>query len=341
MEIKSQFDHRGKTYKVTYNDGVPPIETDPNMMDGVHSFSFYNDKLVIVGHGADNNWTPPGGAIEKGETYTEAAIRETKEESNMKVLHMECIGYQDVQSAEGGREFRQFRMVAIVKPYGEFEKDPDGDILEIKLIDPQDYKEYIKWGEVGDHLMRRALEMKKYNFENLTKKTVVNPIELAKEFASKKFAEIGTGNHFLEVYKILKEEFGVNDEEILIAGLLHDTLEDTSATYEQIERIFGKRLADMVDEVSHPKNYKGEQVKEYYEKLKSISDGGKMIKLADFRSHLVKFIGAFTGETTLPKFTHTEYTDYILSFLESCSESPAKNTVYDLTKKFEGYILGK
>ena len=97
----------------------------------------------------------------------------------------------------------------------------------------------------------------------------------------------------------------------------------------------------MVDEVSHPKNYKGEQVKEYYEKLKSISDGGKMIKLADFRSHLVKFIGAFTGETTLPKFTHTEYTDYILSFLESCSESPAKNTVYDLTKKFEGYILGK
>ncbi len=297
--------------------------------------------MVIVGHGKDNNWTPPGGAIEKGETYEQASIREIKEESNMKVLHQECIGYQDIEIPGEDKIVRQFRMFCIVKPYGEFESDPDGDILEIKLIDPKDYKEYIKWGEIGDRLIKRALEMKNYNFEDVTNETVVNPIELAKRFASKKFAEIGTGNHFIEVCQILKEEFGVNDEEVLIAGLLHDTLEDTSATYEQIERIFGKRVADMVDEVSHPKDYKGEQVKEYYEKLKHISDGGKMIKLADFKSHLVKFIGAFTGENNLPKFTHTEYTDNILSFLESCPESSAKNTVYDLAKKFEGYILGK
>lgn len=160
MQIKSQFDHRGKTYKVIYTDGVPEVETDPKILDGVHTYCFYRDKLVIVGHGVDNNWTPPGGAIEKGETYTEAAIREIKEESNMKVLHIDCIGYQDVQSVDEGRIFRQFRMVAIVEPYGEFESDPDGDILEIKLIDPKDYKEYIKWGEIGDHVMERALQIK-------------------------------------------------------------------------------------------------------------------------------------------------------------------------------------
>jgi hypothetical protein len=28
MQIKSQFDHRGKTYKVTYTDGIPEVETD-------------------------------------------------------------------------------------------------------------------------------------------------------------------------------------------------------------------------------------------------------------------------------------------------------------------------
>ena len=166
-------------------------------------------------------------------------------------------------------------------------------------------------------------------------------IESAKEFATKKFQEAGTGNHFLEVYSILKNEFGVDDQNVLIAGLLHDTLEDTSATYEEVERIFGKNIADMVEELSHPKNYNAEQKKEYYEKIKHISLGGKMIKLADFKSHLVKFIGAFTGENNLTKFTHTEYTDYILSFLESCPDSEAKNTVFKLTKEFEGYILGK
>jgi 8-oxo-dGTP diphosphatase len=160
MQIKSQLEHKGKTYNFTYNDGVPDVETDPGMLDGVHSFCFFNDKLVIVGHGNDE-WTPPGGGIEKGETYEEASIREIKEESNMKVLHQECIGYQDIETPGENRVQRQFRMFCIVEPYGDFESDPDGDISEIKLIDPINYKEYIKWGEIGDRLMERAMEMKK------------------------------------------------------------------------------------------------------------------------------------------------------------------------------------
>lgn len=51
-------------------------------------------------------------------------------------------------------------MVCIVEPYGEFEADPDGDVSKIKLIDPKEYKAYIHWGEIGDHLMARALEMR-------------------------------------------------------------------------------------------------------------------------------------------------------------------------------------
>ena len=160
MQIKSQLEHKGKTYNFTYHDGVPVVEADPGMIGRVHSFCFYNDKLVIVGHG-NNEWTPPGGGIEKGETYEEASIREIKEESNMKVLHQECIGYQDIETPGQDRIQRQFRMFAIVEPYGDFESDPDGDISEIKLIDPKDYREYIKWGEIGDWLMERALEMKK------------------------------------------------------------------------------------------------------------------------------------------------------------------------------------
>lgn len=158
MEIKSQYEIKGRQFISTYQDWTPGTVTDPSKLDGVHSFCFYKDKLVIVSS-APNHWTPPGGGIEKGETFEEASIREVKEESNMRVIYQECIGYQDVEIIDQNRIVRQFRMFCIVEPYGEFESDPDGDILEVKLINPKDYKEYIKWGEIGDHLIKRSLEM--------------------------------------------------------------------------------------------------------------------------------------------------------------------------------------
>lgn len=165
MEIQSQYEYRGRTYKAIYRDGIPEEEISGG---GVHSLCFYGDKLVIVGNVKDNNWTPPGGAIEKGETYGEAALREIKEESNMKVIWSELIGYIDVEVVGMSLKERQYRMVCMVEPYGDFEADPDKDIFTIKLINPSDYKEYIKWGEIGDHLMKKALDMKE-NYLNSTK----------------------------------------------------------------------------------------------------------------------------------------------------------------------------
>lgn len=168
-----------------------------------------------------------------------------------------------------------------------------------------------------------------------------NKIELAKEFATKKFEEVGGKNHFLEVYQILKNEFQVEDENILIAGLLHDTVEDTNTTYEEIENVFSKEIANLVEEVSHPKNYTKEQKAEYYKKLNHVSSGAKLIKLADFTSHLKKFIGAYTGESNYPKSYDNGYVVLIRKFLESCEESEAKNSVSKLTKRLDSYIETK
>src|SRR3990167_10027076 len=100
-------------------------------------------------------WTPPGGGIEKGETYVEALIREVKEETNMKVLHQELIGFIDVYETD--RTIRQTRSFCVVEPYGDFVSDPDdGEITEIKLIDPKDYKKYFDWGAIGDRIVERA-----------------------------------------------------------------------------------------------------------------------------------------------------------------------------------------
>ncbi|PIR38933.1 MAG: hypothetical protein COV34_00060 [Candidatus Zambryskibacteria bacterium CG10_big_fil_rev_8_21_14_0_10_42_12] len=163
-------------------------------------------------------------------------------------------------------------------------------------------------------------------------------IELAKEFATKKFEEIGKKNHFLDVYHILKNKFDVQNETVLIAGLLHDTLEDTSATYKEISFTFSKDVADMVQEVSHPKNYNDQQKIEYYEKIKTISSGAKLIKMADFTSHMRNFIKIYerNEQHLFPKFSNNDkYVASIREFLEHCEDSKGKQTLYKLTQNLE------
>lgn len=168
MEIKSKLvTSSGQELDVIYKEGADPYEDmEGKMFTGVHAFCFCGDKLVVVYHQDKKYWTPPGGGIEKGETYEQAVVREVKEETNMKVSHQELIGYQDIY--EPGRTIRQTRSYCIVEPYGDFVSDPDGDISEIKLIDPKDYKQYFDWLKIGDHIMERAVEMlKKYNENNI------------------------------------------------------------------------------------------------------------------------------------------------------------------------------
>ena len=159
MEIKSTITNcSGQTLDVIYRD----IENEKGLGDkkvsGVHAYCFYQDKMIIVYAESKGYWTPPGGGVEAGEGPRDAVRREVKEESNMHVTKQRLLGYQDI--FEPGRVVTQTRSVCLVEPDGPFVKDPDGDITEIKLIDPKDYKQYFDWGVVGDHLMQCALEIK-------------------------------------------------------------------------------------------------------------------------------------------------------------------------------------
>ena len=159
MEIKSSLTNRsGQTLDVLYREDDPMKDLDGKILQGVHAFCFCGEKLVVVYAENKKYWTPPGGGIEPRETYEEAVVREVKEETNMKVVKQQLIGYQDIY--EPNRIIRQTRSVCIVEPVGEFILDPDGDVTEIKLIDPKDYKKYFDWGSVGDRLMEQALFLK-------------------------------------------------------------------------------------------------------------------------------------------------------------------------------------
>ncbi|MDP3874902.1 MAG: NUDIX hydrolase [bacterium] len=156
MKISSTLtNHSGQILKVIYSESDPLINLDGKVLQGVHAFCFYNEQLVIVYAEGKKYWTPPSGGIEPKETYEQAVTREVKEETNMKVLYQELIGYQDIY--EPDKIVRQTRSFCIVEPYGDFVSDPDGDITEIKLIDPNDYKKYFNWGIIGDRIMKQAI----------------------------------------------------------------------------------------------------------------------------------------------------------------------------------------
>ncbi len=155
-------DKNGKRYIFEYieSDSFENLESDK--IKQVIAFAFNGDKLVLVNNvRRPGEYIPLGGSVEPGETGEESLIREVKEESNMEVLEYKPLGYQVVKDEEGKDEpYYQLRYYCKVRPYGPFEGDPDGDVTEVLEINPEDYKKYFDWGEIGDVLMRKALEIK-------------------------------------------------------------------------------------------------------------------------------------------------------------------------------------
>lgn len=159
MEIKSTLTNRsGQVLKVVYKDIHSELELEDKKIHAVHAYCFCGDKLVLVYSEEKGYWSPPGGAVEIGESVTDAVRREVKEETNMNVLKQRLIGCQDITEPKG--VVSQTRSVCIVEPYGDFISDPDGDVTKIELIDPKDVEKYFSWGEIGDHILRQALAIK-------------------------------------------------------------------------------------------------------------------------------------------------------------------------------------
>lgn len=94
-------------------------------------------------------------------------------------------------------------------------------------------------------------------------------------------------NHPLDVAHLLWFEGNVRDERILAAAILHDTVEDTDATFAEIGRRFGEDIAEMVAEVTDDQSLPvPEQKRKQIEHAPRLSEHAKLIKLADKISNL-------------------------------------------------------
>jgi GTP diphosphokinase / guanosine-3',5'-bis(diphosphate) 3'-diphosphatase len=89
-------------------------------------------------------------------------------------------------------------------------------------------------------------------------------------------------NQPIALARLLAEDGGVTDAKTLVAAVLHDTIEDTDTTYDELRAQFGKKVADVVaevtDDTSLPKpRRKALQI----EHAPHMSQRAALVKLAD------------------------------------------------------------
>jgi GTP diphosphokinase / guanosine-3',5'-bis(diphosphate) 3'-diphosphatase len=94
-------------------------------------------------------------------------------------------------------------------------------------------------------------------------------------------------NHPIEVANLLANVGDVDDTDVIIAALLHDTVEDTETTEEELSERFGYRVAGLVMELTDDKTLpKAERKRLQVEHAPHLSDDAKLIKLADKISNI-------------------------------------------------------
>jgi len=89
-------------------------------------------------------------------------------------------------------------------------------------------------------------------------------------------------NHPIALANVLANEGGIDDEAVLVAAILHDTIEDTDTSADELRRLFGKRITGIVLEVTDDKALqKAERKRLQIEHAPHISRRAKLVKLAD------------------------------------------------------------
>lgn len=102
------------------------------------------------------------------------------------------------------------------------------------------------------------------------------------------------------------------EEDVVVAAWLHDTLEDTDYTKEELEEDFGEKVRLLVENVSEPKEIDGKKLNweekkaAYNEQLKKAPEGALIIAAADkihnmrswiedYYDHHARFLKDFGG----------------------------------------------
>ena len=124
-------------------------------------------------------------------------------------------------------------------------------------------------------------------------------------------------NHLAEVANLLATATDGADAELVAAGWLHDTIEDTDTTREELAQTFSERVASLVvectDDMSLPK---AERRQKQIEDAPHKSPGAKLIKIADKISNVGARI--HSDPTAEERDDLADYSDWATQVVAGC-----------------------
>ena len=125
-------------------------------------------------------------------------------------------------------------------------------------------------------------------------------------------------NHPIALARILSEEGGVDDPVVLAAALLHDTIEDTETSYQELRGEFGVAVADVVAEVTDTKWIQKSTRKQIQiSRAAKSSHGAKLVKIADKIANLRDIIASPPAAWTIARKRRSSPTRSTVAFVQS------------------------
>jgi 8-oxo-dGTP diphosphatase len=123
----------------------PRREYPDHPLIGVGAVAIKNGKILLVKRAFDpgaGKWSVPGGLVETGESLSEACIRETEEETGLKVEVLELINVFDmIDRDDAGRIRYHYVLVEfLVKPVGGEERG-SAETLDMKWVSRDETKQ--------------------------------------------------------------------------------------------------------------------------------------------------------------------------------------------------------
>src|SRR5215207_2457918 len=116
-------------------------------------------------------------------------------------------------------------------------------------------------------------------------------------------------NHPIEVAELLARVGGVRDLVVLQAAILHDTIEDTQTTPEELEAQFGERVRKVVEEVTDDtKLPKVDRKRLQIEHAPHLTREAQLVKLADKIANVIAVTE--TPPSRWPLSRRKEYLDW-------------------------------
>jgi (p)ppGpp synthase/HD superfamily hydrolase len=136
-------------------------------------------------------------------------------------------------------------------------------------------------------------------------------------------------NHLAEVAELLAAATGGGDIGLVIAGVLHDTIEDTATTHAELEAGFGADIAALVAEVTDDRTLpKATRKRLQVDLAAKKSTRARMIKLADKTSNLRAVLASPPADWTRER--KREYFEWAQAVAAGCrGVNAALETLFD------------